>query len=147
GDRDCTTVDLCGLAGPPGDSIPGVARTTSAGPVRICVMKPDRVARRGTRTERQRARTRRQLLDAGRALIAAKGVAGLRIQEITEQADVALGSFYNYFSSREQLLEAVVSESLSDLAATIITNVPEGADPAEVVALANLRFIRLAYDE
>jgi AcrR family transcriptional regulator len=40
-----------------------------------------------TRTERQRLRTRRQLLDAGRSLIAAKGVAGLRIQEITEHAE------------------------------------------------------------
>ncbi len=39
-----------------------------------------------TRTERQRERTRRQLLDAGRTLIASKGVPGLRIQEITEQA-------------------------------------------------------------
>ncbi len=105
------------------------------------------MTKHGTRTERQRARTRRQLLDAGRSLIAAKGVAGLRIQEITEHADVALGSFYNYFASKEELLEAVVTESLSDLAATIITNVPEEADPAEVVALANLRFIRLAYDE
>jgi AcrR family transcriptional regulator len=100
-----------------------------------------------TRTERQRVRTRRQLLDAGRSLIAAKGVGGLRIQEITEQADIALGSFYNYFGSKEELLEAVITESLSDLASAVITNVEDDTDPAEVVALANLRVIRLAYDE
>jgi AcrR family transcriptional regulator len=100
-----------------------------------------------TRTERQRLRTRRLLLDAGRALIASKGVAGLRIQEITEQADIALGSFYNYFGSKEELLEAVITESLSDLASAVITDVDEDTDPAEVVALANLRVIRLAYDE
>jgi AcrR family transcriptional regulator len=103
--------------------------------------------RASTRTERQRLRTRRQLLDAGRTLIAAKGVAGLRIQEITEQADIALGSFYNYFASKEELLEAVITETLSDLASTVITNVEDDTDPAEVVALANLRVIRLAYDE
>jgi AcrR family transcriptional regulator len=73
-----------------------------------------------TRTERQRLRTRRLLLDAGRTLIAAKGVAGLRIQDITEEADVALGSFYNYFQSKEELLEAVITESLSDLTSAII---------------------------
>jgi len=100
-----------------------------------------------TRTERQRLRTRRQLLDAGRSLIAAKGVGGLRIQEITEHADIALGSFYNYFGSKEELLEAVITESLSDLASAVITNVEDDTDPAEVVALANLRVIRLAYDE
>ena len=100
-----------------------------------------------TRVERQRLRTRRLLLDAGRTLIAAKGVAGLRIQDITEEADVALGSFYNYFQSKEELLEAVITESLSDLTSAIITNVDDNTDPAEVVALANLRVIRLAYDE
>ncbi|EHB59113.1 regulatory protein TetR [Mycolicibacterium rhodesiae JS60] len=100
-----------------------------------------------TRTERQRERTRRQLLDAGRTLIAAKGVPGLRIQEITEQADIALGSFYNYFPSKEEFLEAVITESLSDLASATISNVDDTTDPAEVVALANLRVIRLAYTE
>jgi AcrR family transcriptional regulator len=107
----------------------------------------DAESRASTRTERQRLRTRRQLLDAGRMLIATKGVAGLRIQEITEQADIALGSFYNYFASKEELLEAVITESLSDLASAVITNVEDDTDPAEVVALANLRVIRLAYDE
>jgi AcrR family transcriptional regulator len=110
-------------------------------------MEPGLASTTPTRTERQRLRTRRQLLDAGRTLIAAKGVAGLRIQEITEQADIALGSFYNYFGSKEELLEAVITESLSDLASAVITDVDEDTDPAEVVALANLRVIRLAYDE
>lgn len=103
--------------------------------------------RASTRSQRTRLRTRRQLLDAGRTLVAAKGVAGLRIQEITEEADVALGSFYNYFHSKEHFLEAVITESLSDLASAIITNIDDETDPAEVVALANLRVIRLAYDE
>jgi AcrR family transcriptional regulator len=110
-------------------------------------MEPGLASTTPTRTERQRLRTRRQLLDAGRTLIAAKGVAGLRIQEITEQADIALGSFYNYFGSKEELLEAVITESLSDLASAVISDVDEDTDPAEVVALANLRVIRLAYDE
>ena len=99
------------------------------------------------RTERQRQRTRRQLLDAGRSLIAAKGVAGLRIQEITESADVALGSFYNYFESKDEFLEAIITESLSELAATTVGTPDETVDPADVVTLASLRIIRLAYTE
>ncbi|CDO90197.1 TetR family transcriptional regulator [Mycobacterium triplex] len=110
-------------------------------------VKSEAEAKPATRVERQRLRTRRLLLDAGRTLIAAKGVGSLRIQDITEQADVALGSFYNYFQSKEELLEAVITESLSDLTSAIITNVDDDTDPAEVVALANLRVIRLAYDE
>ncbi len=100
-----------------------------------------------TRTERQRQRTRRQLMDAGRSLIAAKGVAGLRIQEITETADVALGSFYNYFESKDEFLEAIITESLTELAVTTVGTADEAIDPADVVALASLRIIRLAYAE
>ncbi|MBI3213424.1 MAG: TetR/AcrR family transcriptional regulator [Mycobacterium sp.] len=100
-----------------------------------------------SRTERQRQRTRRQLLDAGRSLIAAKGVAGLRIQEITETADVALGSFYNYFESKDEFLAAIITESLSELAATTIGKEEDTVDPAAVVALASLRIISLAYTE
>jgi AcrR family transcriptional regulator len=110
-------------------------------------VKPETEDKATTRAERQRLRTRRMLLDAGRTLIAVKGVAGLRIQDITEKADIALGGFYNYFSSKEELLEAVITESLSELALATITNVDDDTDPAEVVALANLRVIRLAYDE
>ncbi|WP_163749813.1 TetR/AcrR family transcriptional regulator [Mycolicibacterium helvum] len=100
-----------------------------------------------TRTTRQQQRTRRLLLDAGRTLIATKGVPGLRIQEVTEQADIALGSFYNYFSSKETFLEAVITESLSDLTSTTISNIDEDTDPAIVVASATLQVIKLAYDE
>jgi AcrR family transcriptional regulator len=110
-------------------------------------VEPDVDGKATNRAERQRLRTRRLLLDAGRTLIAAKGVAGIRIQEVTEQADVALGSFYNYFASKEDFLEAVITESLSDLASATITNIAQDTDPAEIVALANLTVIRLAYDE
>ncbi len=110
-------------------------------------VEPDSEGKTATRVERQRLRTRRLLLDAGRTLIAAKGVAGLRIQDITEEADVALGSFYNYFQSKEELLEAVITESLSDLTSAIVTSADDHTDPAELVALANLRVIRLAYEE
>lgn len=101
----------------------------------------------GTRSDRRRERTRRRLLDAGRIIIAERGVAALRIQEITERADVALGSFYNHFRTKEELVEAVVSEILSAMAEATVNAPWRGVDPAEIVAAANLRFIRLAYDD
>ncbi|MEH3141275.1 MAG: TetR/AcrR family transcriptional regulator [Mycobacterium kyogaense] len=98
----------------------------------------------GSRSERKSQRTRRMLLDSGRSLVAAKGVAKLRIQDVTESADVALGSFYNYFDSKEAFLEAIFTESLQELAATVVTDEKESVDPAEVVALGCLRIIDLA---
>jgi AcrR family transcriptional regulator len=97
-----------------------------------------------TRTDLRRERTRRKLIDTGRALIAERGVAGLRIQEITGRADVALGSFYNHFQTKDDLVEAVVSESLSVLASTAVPDPEVDIDPAEIVAGAVIRFMRLA---
>lgn len=97
-----------------------------------------------TRSDLRRERTRRKLIDTGRALIAERGVAGLRIQEITGRADVALGSFYNHFATKDELVEAVVSESLAELASTAVPDPEVDIDPAEVVAGAIIRFMRLA---
>ncbi|MGU3650730.1 TetR/AcrR family transcriptional regulator [Mycolicibacterium sp. A43C] len=98
-----------------------------------------------TRKQRQRQRTRRLLLDAGRGVIAAKGVPGLRIQEVTERADVALGSFYNYFTSKEELVDAIVTEMLAELASTAIRDDSPDSDPAESAARATLRVVHLAF--
>jgi len=96
-----------------------------------------------TRAERQKERTRRRLVDTARALIAERGVAGLRIHEITDRADVALGSFYNHFADKDELVEAVVGESLAELAAATVPPEDADIDPAEVVAGAIIRFLKL----
>jgi len=100
-----------------------------------------------TRRDRRRERTRDALKGAARDLITAKGVAGLRIQEITERADVALGSFYNHFETKEDLVEAVVADSIGSLADALATPTTEHQDPAELVADAIRRFVGLAYDD
>jgi AcrR family transcriptional regulator len=97
------------------------------------------------RTDRRRERTRGKLTDATRDLIAEKGVAGLRIQEITDRADVALGSFYNHFESKEAAVEAVVADSLRDITVALATDPVE--DAAELVSAAIRRFVGLAYTD
>jgi AcrR family transcriptional regulator len=93
------------------------------------------------------ARTRTALLDAAHRLIVEKGVAGLRIAEITSEANVALGSFYNHFATKEELVEAVAAQTLTALASEIVS-ADAGADDVAVVAITALRrFVRLAYDD
>lgn len=96
----------------------------------------------------RRARTRRRLLTAAHALIAEKGVANLRIAEITERAGVALGSFQNHFASKDELVEAVVRGALQTLAAEIVAGpAAQHEDPAAVAIAALRKFVRLAYDD
>jgi AcrR family transcriptional regulator len=100
-----------------------------------------------TRGTRRRARTRQKLTEAASVLIAEKGVAGLRIQEITERADVALGSFYNHFKTKEQLVEAVVTDTIDVRARGIVATMASIADPAEAVSFACRRVIGIAYED
>jgi AcrR family transcriptional regulator len=66
-----------------------------------------------TRAARRRRETRTRLIEAARRLIARRGgLEAVPIGEITAEADVAIGSFYNHFESKEQLFEAVVTATI-----------------------------------
>jgi len=97
-------------------------------------MKPGTSPRLG-RGSRRRLRTRARLIDAARRIIAERGgIEAVPIAEITEAADVAIGSFYNHFPSREALLEEVVSETLKAHGRKLDALAAEIADIAEFCA-------------
>jgi len=100
-----------------------------------------------TRTERRRARTRESLVTAARSLIAENGVSGLRVGEITERADVALGSFYNHFESKEEVVEAIVADTVRAIAAANTPLIESLDDPAEAASVSYRRFVRLADED
>ncbi len=77
------------------------------------------MADEGGRNARRRARTRRALLDAARRVIARTGTVDVSIQEITEEADVGFGSFYNHFTTKEELLQEAVNEVLDGFGAQL----------------------------
>jgi AcrR family transcriptional regulator len=98
---------------------------------------PDRRARR-------REQTRAKLFDAARALFARQGVDNTRINEITDEADVGFGSFYNHFSSKEAIVEAVLADTVAAQGAAVEAITAQLDDPAEVIAAAHRHFVRLA---
>jgi AcrR family transcriptional regulator len=97
-----------------------------------------------SRQERRKETTRSQLIHAARALVIEKGVAALRIGEITDRADVGRGSFYNYFDTKEGLLAALAKETVEELADAVLAELPAHDDPAILASIADRRFIRLA---
>ena len=99
---------------------------------------------RPSRQERRKETTRSQLIHAARALVIEKGVAALRIGEITDRADVGRGSFYNYFDTKEALLAALAKETVEELADAVLAELPADDDPAILASIADRRFIRLA---
>ena len=69
-------------------------------------------APRVSRLDRRKARTRQALIDAAVRLIAEGRGDRASIQEITEEADIGFGSFYNHFDSKEQLFATASEEVL-----------------------------------
>ena len=58
------------------------------------------------RNERRRRRTRDTILNAADAIFRRKGVDNATVNDITEAADVAYGTFYNHFRSMDDIVEA-----------------------------------------
>lgn len=96
------------------------------------------------RRARRREETRKKLLIAARAVFARQGVDATRINEITDEADVGFGSFYNYFDSKDAIVAAVVDEEARAAAEAIDAATADVEDPAEVVAVAHRSLIRRA---
>ncbi|QEN15282.1 TetR/AcrR family transcriptional regulator [Mycolicibacterium sp. ELW1] len=83
----------------------------------------------GNRLERRKMQTRAALVRAAQSFIAA-GKLNAPVLEITQAADVGMGSFYNHFDSKEQLFEAAVNDILDALGALLDKLAVDGEDPA-----------------
>ena len=91
------------------------------------------MAEQPNRLERRKARTRAALVRAAQAFIAA-GRLNAPILELTQAADVGMGSFYNHFQSKEELFHAAVEDAL-DAHGAVLDQLTAGLDdPAEVFA-------------
>jgi AcrR family transcriptional regulator len=91
------------------------------------------------RLERRRLATRAKLIDAGRRIVADKGVEATTIQDITDAADVGRGSFYNFFDTKDQLVEAIVRDVLDSLVQVEYFVNDQFSDPRLALA-ATLRY-------
>src|ERR1700760_3687277 len=92
-------------------------------------------APRVSRLDRRKARTRQALIDAAVRLIAERRGDRASIQEITEEADIGFGSFYNHFDSKEQLFQTA-SEEVLERWGQMIDRASAGiSDPAELFAV------------
>ena len=87
---------------------------------------------RPNRLERRKQVTRAALIKAAQGFIAA-GKFNVPVLEITQAADVGMGSFYNHFDSKEDLFGAALDEIFDGYGA-LLDRLPEVDDPAETFA-------------
>src|SRR5947199_6095009 len=96
---------------------------------------------------RMREKTRAKLLDAAKRVMAGKGVEGTTIAEIAAAADVAPGTFYNYFTTREEILDAVAAGLIEEFRRVMAAIQRTVDDPAERISVAIRLFLERARDD
>jgi AcrR family transcriptional regulator len=73
--------------------------------------------------------TRERLFEAARELVGEEGYAETTIAKITSRAGIAQGTFYNYFESRQDILDQLLPTLGEDLLAFIRERVGQERDP------------------
>lgn len=101
----------------------------------------------GGRVRRRQARTRAALLAAARTLFAARGVEPTTVAEIAGAADIAVGSFYNYFATKDELLAALLEQALTEELHALQSRQAQVSDPAEIISVAHRHLLRLAQSD
>ncbi len=80
-----------------------------------------------TPVQRQR---RHRIVAAAVALAADGGYEAVQMREVAVRADVALGTLYRYFASKEHLLVSALAEEVADLRGRLVERPPRGEDAA-----------------
>jgi AcrR family transcriptional regulator len=77
----------------------------------------------------------RRLLEAGRAAFEQRGFHGARVDDVVSLAETSHGTFYLYFSNKEDLFRALARDAMQDIE-TVAGEFPAvGPDPGGRVAL------------
>ena len=87
---------------------------------------------RNQRTELAKAARREEILAAARRVVAVRGLRSTTIADIADEAGIALGTIYLYFSSKEAVF-AALSQQLHGLIAGALIAVTDAASLDEVV--------------
>jgi len=98
-----------------------------------------------TRGHKKKARTRQLLLDTALEVLAEQGE-GFSVADVFGRAGVSHGTFYNYFTDREQVIEALVPHIVSRFAERMAVEVTD-TDPAARFARITANGFEIAISE
>ncbi len=91
---------------------------------------PNQSRRRVTlrRKERERAHRERHILHVAERVFAKKGFQGATIQEIATESELAVGTIYNFFSSKESLYSKIITSRLDEMRQEVLEKTQEIKD-------------------
>lgn len=103
--------------------------------------------REQTSDKGKRERTRSALLDAAISVFASKGFEGTKITDITRHAQLANGTFYNYYGDKDELLRDVATGLAIEVTSRLNDEMTDIENGATRVTLATARVLQIARGE
>lgn len=83
------------------------------------------------------------LVAAARKVFSAKGITNTRVSDIVEAARVAQGTFYLYFDSKDEVVNAVIEDMADEIYHTIIT-ISASAELSALEKIMQMRYLLFA---
>jgi AcrR family transcriptional regulator len=99
------------------------------------------------RREERKAQNRAKLLAAARKVFAEKGVGAATARDIVRETDLATGTFYNYFDSKEDVFVALLEELTEQARVAVRAGRREGGTIAERVENGYRAYFELVVEE
>src|SRR6202048_1544762 len=87
-------------------------------------------------------RTRAALVAAAREVFERMGYLDARLIDITQAANCSAGTFYTYFSSKEEIFAAVLEVAQEDMLHPGMSHVASDDDPAAVIEASNRAYLK-----
>lgn len=87
-------------------------------------------------------RTRTRLVQAARKVFERDGFLDARVADITKEADAAAGSFYTYFTSKEEIFQAVLDAVQDEMLHPPAHEMTDDDDPVRVIAASNRAYLK-----
>jgi AcrR family transcriptional regulator len=103
-------------------------------------MSSDSTAARPALTRRGRE-TRAALVAAAREVFERDGYLDAKIRDISQAAGTATGSFYTYFSGKEEIFSALMDQVNEEMLHPHIAEVPDGDDIVALIEAANRAYL------
>ena len=90
-----------------------------------------------TRRERRIERRRKTIMDAAAELFAQRGYRATTTRDIAEAVDIGESTLYGYFSSKKDVLQAILSQQ-AEMVDALLAHIIELEDPQSFVNLVDL---------
>jgi AcrR family transcriptional regulator len=108
---------------------PRQADPASADPLAAGTAAPEAQAPTGARLAANQMKRMRRIVDAAVELAEQGGFEAVRLRDVAERSDVALGTLYKYFRSKEDILLFALDEEVSRLEQGLVARPPAGDTP------------------